>query len=130
LGSIKAEADITSVEVAFPIGNNQMKTVEKPVSVSRVAEERREKDHESNRKATSSVKALDSRPSEHFTRADRHASVTSAGQQGPNAGDVIQSEPGIEQPETAGSGSALSVAAARAAKEADWETHRKSSSSV
>ena len=100
------------------------------VSVSRVAEERREKDHEANRKSSSTVKTLDSRPSDHFTRADRHASVKSAGPQGPNAGEVVQSEPGKEQPETAGAGPALSVAAARSAKESGWEKHRKSSSTV
>ena len=45
-------------------------------SVSREAENRREKDQESSRKKTSVIKALGKRkPSDHFTRADQHASA-------------------------------------------------------
>jgi hypothetical protein len=50
-------------------------------SVSRVAEARREKDHEASRKATSKVKSFKPKPSDSFTRADQHATVT-----GPNLG--------------------------------------------
>jgi hypothetical protein len=50
-------------------------------SVSRVAEARREKDHESNRKATSKIKSFVPKKSDSFTRADQHATV-----QGPNLG--------------------------------------------
>ena len=50
-------------------------------SVSRVAEARREKDHGADRKVTSKVKSLKSKPSDSFTRADQHATV-----EGPNFG--------------------------------------------
>ena len=43
-------------------------------SVSRIAEERRERDHESNRQKTSKVKSFKPKPSDSFTRVDQHAS--------------------------------------------------------
>lgn len=98
-------------------------------SVSRTAEQRRESDWEKNRKPESTVKAVNSKPSEHFTRADQHATVKSAGPQGPNAGDVIQSEPGIENPDQAGNGRAKSVDEARAETEGNFKKLRKVSSS-
>jgi hypothetical protein len=99
------------------------------VSVSRAAEQRREADWEKNRKATSTVKAVNPEPSEHLGRADQHVTVKGPAC-GPNDSPVLQVEPGIDSPEEAGPGKTLSVDAARAAKERDWETHRKRSSSV
>jgi len=103
-----------------------MKAKEK--SVSRVAEDRREKDHESNRKATSTVVAVNSKPSEHFSRADQHATVKGPAQ-GPNEQSTIISEPGKEKPEEAGNGRAKSVDEARTETEANFKSLRKVSSS-
>jgi hypothetical protein len=50
-------------------------------SVSREAESVREQTHEASRKKTSKIKSFKPKPSDSFTRADQHATVT-----GPNLG--------------------------------------------
>jgi hypothetical protein len=44
-------------------------------SVSREAENRRERDHESNRKKTSVIKKMKRKPDGRFNRADQHATA-------------------------------------------------------